>query len=47
MDITLLLAPVSIKNLKAVPLIDASANLSSPESIFNKIEFDFGLEQFV
>ncbi len=36
-DMTLLLAPASIKQLKEVPLIDALANQASPEFIFNKI----------
>ncbi len=44
---TLLLAPVSIRNLRGVSLKDASANQASPESIFNKIMTDLGLEQVV
>ncbi len=43
-DMTLLQAPVSIKNLKEVPLTDASANHESPDPIFNKTtsDLDFG-----
>ncbi len=46
-DMTLLPAPVSIKNLKQVPLTDASANQISTESIFNKITSDLGFKRDV
>ncbi len=46
-DMTLLLAPESIMNLKGVPLTDAFANQASPESIFSKITSDLGFVQIV
>ncbi len=46
-DMTLLLAPVSIRNLKEVPLTDASANQASPEFIFNKMTSDLGSDRVV
>ncbi len=46
-DMTLLLAPVSIRNLKEVPLIDASANQASPEFIFNKMTSDLDFDRVV
>ncbi len=46
-DITLLLAPESIRNLKGVQLTDASANKASPESIFIKITPALGFELVV
>ncbi len=42
-DMTLLLAPISIKNLKQVPLTDASANQASLEFIFKKMTSDLGM----
>ncbi len=42
-DLTLLLAPVSIKNLKEVPLIDASANQSIPKVHFQQDYIRFRL----
>ncbi len=46
-DMTLLIAPVSIKNLKEVPLTDASANQASPDPIFNKTTSDLGFGRIV
>ncbi len=46
-DMTLLLAPVSIRNLKEVPLTDTSTNQASPEFIFNKTTSALGLERIV
>ncbi len=39
-DMTLLLAPEFIRNLKGVPLTDAFANQASLESIFSNITSD-------
>ncbi len=44
---TLLLAPVFIKNLKEFPFTDASANHASPEFIFNKTTLDLGVGRIV
>ncbi len=46
-DMTLLLAPVSIRNLNLVLLIDASAYQASPDFIFNKTTSALGLERIV
>ncbi len=46
-DMTLLLAPVFIMNLKEVPLTDASANQALPEFIFNKTAFDLGFGRII
>ncbi len=46
-DMTLLLAPVSIRNLKEVPLTDASANQASPKFFFNNMTSDLGFDQVV
>ncbi len=46
-DITLLLAPVSIRNLNLVPLTDAWANQALPEFIFSKTTSALGLEWIV
>ncbi len=46
-DMTLLLSPVSIKNLKDVPLTDASANQASPDPIFNETTQDLGFGRIV
>ncbi len=46
-DMTLLLAPLSIRNLKEVQLTDASANQAPPEFIFNKMTSDLGFDRVV
>ncbi len=46
-DMTLLLAPVSIRNLNLVPLTDALANQASLEFIFSKTTSALGLERIV
>ncbi len=46
-DMTLLPTPVSITNLKEVPLTDASANQASPDPIFNKTTSDLGFGRIV
>ncbi len=46
-DMTLLLAPVSVKKLKGVPLTNASTNQVSLEFIFNKMTSDLGFDRVV